>query len=144
MCTDKLLCWSVLILYNFIYICSAVLSIIPSVSIFFFFFFFAVIIYNFTKGHNISLPRCAPLLLSIFSIFCNSGSELFVVSQSSQVGQSAHLFQTMHICHGKTCFEFEPTFGLCEFLHMAAKLDTFKDSLCVGSDLLKYAGCIFH
>ena len=24
-----------------------------------------VIIYNFTKGHNISLRRCAPLLLSI-------------------------------------------------------------------------------
>ena len=65
MCTDKLLCCSVLILYNFIYICSAVLTVIPSVS-FFFSFFFAVIIYNCTKGHNISLSRCAPLLLSIF------------------------------------------------------------------------------
>ena len=64
MCTDKLLCCSVLILYIFIYICSAVLSIIPSVSIFS--FFFAVIIYNFTKRHNISLSRCALLLLSIF------------------------------------------------------------------------------
>ena len=29
-------------------------------------FLFAVVIYNFTKGHNISLPICAPLLLSIF------------------------------------------------------------------------------
>ena len=66
MCTDKLLCCSVLILYYYIYICSAVLTIIPSVSIFSFFFFFSVIIYNFTKGHNISQSRCAPLVLSSF------------------------------------------------------------------------------
>ena len=37
-------------------------------------FFFAVIIYNFNRGHNTSLPRCAPLLLSIilFSVMSSS------------------------------------------------------------------------
>ena len=70
MCTDKLLCCSVLILCNFIYICSAVLKYnIYTVSI-----IFAVIIYNFTKANNISLLRCAPLPLNIilFSVMNSS------------------------------------------------------------------------
>ena len=70
MCTDKLLYCSVLMLYNFIYICSTVLKYnIYTVSV-----IFAVIIYNFTKGYNISLPRCAPLLLNIilFSVMNSS------------------------------------------------------------------------
>ena len=36
---------------------SAVLSMISILYLFFF-----VIIYNFTKGHHFSLPRCVPLL----------------------------------------------------------------------------------
>jgi len=40
----------------------AVLSVISILYLFFF-----VIMYNFTKGHIINLPRCAPLLLSIIS-----------------------------------------------------------------------------
>ena len=47
-----------------IHICSAVLSI-THVSILH--LFFVVIIYKFIEGHNISLPRCAPLLLGIIS-----------------------------------------------------------------------------
>ena len=39
---------------------SAVLSMISILYLFFF-----VIMYNFTEEHIISLPRCAPLLLSI-------------------------------------------------------------------------------
>ena len=57
-------------LYNFIYICPAVLKYnIYTVSV-----IFAVIIYNFTKGNNISLPRCAPLPLNIilFSVMNSS------------------------------------------------------------------------
>ena len=41
---------------------SAVLSMISLLHLFFF-----VILYNFTKGHIISLPRCALLLFSIIS-----------------------------------------------------------------------------
>ena len=68
MCTEKLLYCSVLMLYNFIYICSAVLKYnIYTVSI-----IFAVIIYNFTKGHNISLPRRAPLNIILLSVMNSS------------------------------------------------------------------------
>ena len=52
--------------YRLCVFCSAALSIISILYPFSF-----VIIYNFTKGHNISLPRCAPLLLSIISFSVN-------------------------------------------------------------------------